>query len=491
MDHTKLAPGDLLELTSSRRIAALRLRLVIPAACDRRGGVVIFYSEGNRKWWLLAAVSCVLGLVLLDETVVGIALPTIENELKLSLNQSHWVVNSYLLVFACFVAVGGKLGDQFGMLPMFLIGLAVFGLCSVVGGFAPTGEVLITARAVQGVGAAIIFPLFVAMTAMTFPQEERGFALGIGGAIGTVFLAMGPLVGGLLTDLLSWRWIFWINPPIVIAIAVIAYFTWRDVDRPAPPPIDWTGLVLIAAGMFCTVFALMQSTVWGWSSPAVTGLLAIGIVLLAAFSLHELRTASPLIEVDLFMIPVFTASNLSIFVTQYSKMPIFIFAALYAQDALDLSPLGAGLLVMLAAAPQPFVAPLCGKLTDQMHPGILVTGGVLGFAISMTLLGLTAPLENIWYFAPGLLIAGIAAPFIFVPSQAAIMASLPEHKHGQGGGITMSSQMIGGTVGLAICSTLFAFHKDYVLVFGSTALLLFLVTLLCFLLFRRSAPVVS
>lgn len=443
-------------------------------------------TEDNRKWWLLVAVSCVLGLVLLDETVVGVALPTIEEELGLSVNQSHWVVNSYLLVFACFVAVGGKLGDQFGMLPMFLIGLLVFGLCSVIGGFAPSGDVLIAARSVQGIGAAIIFPLFVAMTTMTFAKEQRGFALGIGGAIGTVFLSLGPLVGGLLTDLLSWRWIFWINPPIVVLIGLIAFLTWRDVDRPKAPPIDWTGLALIASGMFCTIFSLMQSEVWGWMSPLVYGLFAAGIVLLMVFVWYELRVAAPLIEVDLFVNPAFLASNLTIFMAQYSKMPIFIFAAMYAQKVLGLSPLGAGLLVMLAAITQPFVAPYCGKLTDSHEPGLLATGGMAGLGLAMTLMAITAPLDTTWLFAIGLVVAGLATPFVFVPTQTAIMASLPEHKHGQGGGISMTSQMIGGTIGLAVSGTLFAFHKDYALVFATTAVLLFVLAVVCFILFRKS-----
>ncbi|WP_299475613.1 MFS transporter [uncultured Roseibium sp.] len=443
-------------------------------------------TEDNRKWWLLVAVSCVLGLVLLDETVVGVALPTIEEELGLSVNQSHWVVNSYLLVFACFVAVGGKLGDQFGMLPMFLIGLLVFGLCSVIGGFAPSGHVLITARSVQGIGAAIIFPLFVAMITMTFPKEQRGFALGVGGAIGTIFLSLGPLAGGLLTDLLSWRWIFWINPPIVVLIGLIAFLTWRDVDRPKAPPIDWTGLALIASGMFCTIFSLMQSEVWGWTSPLVYGLFAAGIGLLMVFVWYELRVAAPLIEVDLFVNPAFLASNLTIFMAQYSKMPIFIFAAMYAQEVLGLSPLGAGLLVMLAAITQPFVAPYCGKLTDSHEPGLLATGGMVGLGIAMALMAITAPLDTIWLFAIGVIITGLAMPFVFVPTQTAIMASLPEHKHGQGGGISMTSQMIGGTVGLAISGTLFAFHKDYALVFASTAVLLFVLAVICFILFRKS-----
>lgn len=444
-------------------------------------------TNENRKWWLLGAVSCILGLVLLDETVVGVALPTIEAELALSSHQAHWVVNAYLLVFACFVAVGGKLGDQVGMLPVFLTGLAIFGLCSLIGGFAPSGSVLIVARAAQGIGAALIFPLFVAMTALTFPPEERGYALGIGGAIGTVFLATGPLVGGLLTDVLSWRWIFWVNPPIVVVIALIGFLTWRDGERPAPPPIDWTGLTLIASGMFCTIFALMQSAVWGWGSPAVIGLFIAGLALLIAFALFELRTGAPLIEVDLFSLPTFTASNLATFGVQYSKMPIFIFAALYAQKVLGLSALGAGLLVILAALPQPFIAPYCGKLISRHPPGLLATGGVFCLALSMTLLALAAPVRDIWLFAPGLLLFGLSASFVFVPTRTAIMAALPEDKKGQGGGIVMTSQMIGGTVGLAVCSTVFAFHNNYVSVFASTAGLLFVLSGLCAVLYRRGA----
>ncbi|MEM7462041.1 MAG: MFS transporter [Pseudomonadota bacterium] len=445
-------------------------------------------TEQNRKWWLLAAVSCVLGLVLLDETVVGIALPTIQTELNLSDNQAHWVVNAYLLVFACFVAVGGKLGDQFGMLPMFLIGLAIFGLCSALAGFAPTGEILLFARAVQGLGAAIIFPLFVAMTAMTFPPKERGLAIGIGGGIGTIFLAAGPLIGGLLTDLLSWRWIFWINPPLTVIIAVVAALSWRDVERPVPPKIDWPGLALLATSIFCIVFALMQSSVWGWSSVIVLGLLVAGAVLLALFVRLELRLTAPLINVELFKFPAFSASNLAILAAQYSKMPIFVFAALYAQEALGFSPLKAGLFVMLSAISQPFVAPICGKLTDQHPPGLLVTGGLFGLTIALALMSLSTSDGDIVYFSVGLIIAGIAFPFLFVPTQTAIMAALPESKHGQGGSISMTSQMMGGTIGLAISSVLFAYNNDYFLVFASTAGFLLVLTVLCYFLFQRSSP---
>lgn len=442
-------------------------------------------NEPARKWWLLVAVSCVLGLVLLDETVVGVALPTMAEDLKLTSIQSHWVVNSYLLVFACLVAAGGKLGDQYGMLPAFLAGLAVFGLCSVAAGFAGSGSVLISARALQGLGAAIVFPLYLAMITMTFPTEQRGFALGISGAIGTMFLSAGPLVGGLLTEHLSWRWIFWINPPIVIVIASVTALVWRDVPRRKSPPVDWPGLTLIASGMLGLVFGLMQSAVWGLSSPTVFLPLVAGIVLLMVFVRQELRRSAPLIEVDLFRNPAFAASSAATFMAQYAKMPIFIFAAMYAQEVLHLSPAMAGALVMLSAVPQVVLAPVCGRLVNRHSLGKLLVAGLMGTGTALAWMALTSPSANVWLFAPGLLIAGIAFPFQFVPARAAIMASLPPSKHGQGGGITMTSQMLGGTFGLAVSSLLFLTHEAFLAVFGAASLLLFVVAAASSLAFRK------
>lgn len=441
-------------------------------------------SETNRKWWLLGAVSCVLGLVLLDETVVGIALPTIQKELGLSVNTAHWVVNSYLLSFACFVAVGGKLADLFGVLRVFLIGLVLFGLCSVACGFAENGAVLITARALQGLGAAIIFPLFMAMITMTFKKEARGQALAIGGAIGTTFLALGPLVGALLTELISWRWIFWINPVLALGIGLIVSLTWRDVARPKGQRIDWWGLVLIASGMVCLVFALMEADRRGWDDPLILGALATGALLLVLFVKVETRLDAPLIEVELFNSPIFTGSYLTIFMAQFAKMPLFVFVALYAQSELKLSVIASGALVMLSPLLQPMTAAVCSRIADKVPRRKLILFGLGSLTICLLWICLVAPLNNVYVFAPGLLFAGIAFPFLFVPSRAAIMANLPEHKHGQGGGIAMTSQMIGGTVGLAVSSAAFAVG-GYQLVFAMTALLLILTILFAAVAFRE------
>ncbi len=447
------------------------------------GNPMHFITESNRKTWLLWSVSCVLGLVLLDETVVGIALPTIQKDFGLDDNDAHWVVNAYLVTFACFVAVGGKLADLFGTLRVFLLGLTVFTVFSIACGFAPSGSALILFRALQGLGAAIIFPLFLAMITMTFPKEVRGAALATSGAVGTTFLALGPLVGGLFTDFISWRWIFWINPFVALAVGVIVTMTWRDVKRPPAGRIDWLGLVLLAAGMFSAIFALMEADSLGWSSLLIWALIAVGLLLLALFSWFETTVETPLIEVDLFKEPVFAGSALTIFLAQYAKMPVFVFVALYAQTDLKLSAFLAGLVVMIGPAVQPATAALCGRLADKTPKRQMVLFGLASIFIGYVWLVLTAPLNSVVWIAPGLLFVGLSFPFLFTPTRAAISEALPEHKHGQGGGIAMSSQMIGGTLGLAASSAAFAVG-GYELVFGVTALIIALVFVHAFFAFR-------
>ncbi|QFT30148.1 Multidrug resistance protein stp [Labrenzia sp. THAF82] len=440
-------------------------------------------SDANRKWWLLGAVSCVLGLVLLDETVVGIALPTIQKELGLSNNDAHWVVNAYLLTFACFVAVGGKVADLFGILRVFLFGLALFAICSVACGFAPSGGALIAARALQGLGAAIIFPLFLAMITITFPKDVRGAALATSGAVGTTFLALGPLVGGLFTDFLSWRWIFWINPFVAVVVAVLVTLTWRDVPRPAGRQIDWIGLLLMATAMFCVVFGLMEASDLGWRNPLILASMFLGLVLFGLFWRFELRQSMPLIEVDLFSSPVFAGSNLTIFTAQYAKMPLFVFVALYAQTDLHLTPFQAGVVVMLAPALQPITAVVCGRYADKIAKRWQVLFGLGVLTLAFLWQAVTWSYENVFLFVPGLLIAGLAFPFLFTPTRAAVSEALPEHKHGQGGGIAMTSQIAGGTVGLAVSSAAFALG-GFGLVFALTALLSTLVFIYAAFAFR-------
>ena len=226
-------------------------------------------SEGRRKWWILAAMSGVLGLVVLDETVVGAALATIRSDLLMSAKAAHWVVNAYFLTFTCFVAVGGRLADIFGRRGIFVLGVTLFGLSSAAAGSAQDDTWLVAARAFQGMGAAIIFPSSWAIMTSAFPVEQRGFAFGIQTTVGGIFMALGPLVGGLLSQHVSWRWIFWVNLPVVAAVAVIVWFAWYPSmqERQSAAKaggIDWFGLGTLIGGLTALVVALMEGEGWGW-----------------------------------------------------------------------------------------------------------------------------------------------------------------------------------------------------------------------------------
>ncbi|WP_196223285.1 MFS transporter [Roseibium sp. RKSG952] len=445
-------------------------------------------TEKNRRWWLLWPVSTAIGLVLFDGPVVGVALETIQSELGLSETSGHWVVNAYLLSFACFVAVCGKIADQIGLLKVFLFGLAVFAAASVIAGFAGNGFLLIAARAVQGIGGAILFPLSVAMTTVTFPKNQRGMALGLGAVIATVFMTAAPFIGGVLTEFLSWRWIFWVTPPIAIAIAVFTIAAWRDAERPPPAPIDWTGLLLLASGMFCVVFALMEADRWGWDTPAILLLFLSGAILLIGFVLVERHKTDPLIEVELFTKTQFAASNLVMIAGSYAKMPIIVFAALYAQQELGLDAFWAGVLIMVSAIPEPFAAPLSGYLADRIPPARLIYLGLGILFVCMLVITAAVFWNNIYILTAGLFIGGFAFPTMFLPAQVVVMEALPEQKHGMGGSISMTAQSIGGTVSIAVSSAALSGSGDYPSVFAITAGLTVLVYLFCLYGFRTPSP---
>ena len=416
----------------------------------------------GRKWWILAAMGAILGVILLDETVVGVALPTIQIDLAMSEVGSHWVVNIYMLALAALAAAAGKFGDIVGHRTLMITGLLVFGLASLACGFADSGAFLIAARGIQGIGAAIIFPSSLAMITIVFPDNQRGMALGVYGAIGTTFLALGPFVGGLLTDLASWRWIFWINPPIVVLVALVVAVKWNEAD--APPtrePFDKAGLLALIGGLSALVFGLMQGPDWGWSDPAIVASLVAGVVLLAGFVFIELRRRSaPLIEVALFRNPTFSACNLVIFLAQYSKMAVFVFGALYLQDILRLSALEAGLALLPTVAPQVVTAPLAGRITDRYGERWPSIAGVLAILAGTLWIAIATYADNYALMFPGLLFWGLSMSFLFLPPQRAVMNAVAPSQQGQAGGIAMSAQLLGAALGMAVCSTIVQHHQQ-------------------------------
>lgn len=436
-------------------------------------------NDKQRRWWILGALGAALGMFLLDETVVGVALPTIQQDLDLSTTASHWVVNIYLLVLACLAAASGRLCDVFGFKWLFLSGISLFGIASIGCGMATTLVELLFARAFQGVGAAIIFPASMAMIAGIFPEEERGRALGIYGAVGTMFLASGPFVGGLLTDTLSWRWIFWINPVVVVATAAVVWFHWVDLPRgPTPKEFDFPGLGMLIGGIGLVVFATMQGPDWGWSHPLIWILLLAGLFLLALFARLELSANHPFIEVDLFRSGAFTTCNLMVFTGQFTKIAVLVILSIYFQKELDMSPLVAGVALLAGVVPAPLSAVIGGNMTDRLgsrKPALL---GLAGAFVSFAWLAVAVDLQNYWTMFPALVLWGLVTSLIFLPGLRGGVNSVPIAKQGQVGGIMLTAQLVGGTVGMTLCGTLLATTGSYQLPLMVTALLTGLVFIL-------------
>ena len=408
----------------------------------------------------------VIGVILLDETVVAVALPALQRDLGLSVVGGHWVINTYLLFLAGLAAAAGRLGDIVGIKLLMLIGLGLFGLASLAAGLAQDGTWIIIARGVQGAGAATIFPISLAIVTIVFPPERRGFALGVYGAIGTGFLALGPLVGGALTEFLSWRWIFWINLPIVLAIGVTVLACWRDPPRrPGSTRFDGLGLGTLVVGMGMIVFAIMQSSDWGWASLAVWPVLAGGCAVIAVFALYEYRRSDPLIEVDLFTNATVSACTLVLFTAQFNKMTVVVFGALYLQHALGLSAFVTGLALLPAVGIQAFLAIPSGRLVDRIGTRTPTLIGLAVFALSLLWIGVAQGWNDYVALLPALLAWAAVMGFVFIPPVRAIPNAVPLEKQGQAGGIVMSSQLLGGTVGIAVSSSLYATGNGFGVVF--------------------------
>ena len=417
-------------------------------------------AANNRRWWGLASTCGVMGLVVLDETVVGIALPTISRDLALTTAMSHWVVNAYLLTFTCFVAMGGRLGDRHPRSMLFALGAVLFGLGSIGAGAAANGTWLIAARGLQGIGAALLFPISIALLTDLFPSHQRGRALGIQTLVGGLFMAAGPLVGGIFAEHVSWRWIFWINLPVVAIIGSLALVTLREPGRrnggADTPPIDPIATSLLAIGLTGVTVGLMQGGDWGWTSGSTLLVLAGGSTMTFVFVLRELRRQKPLIDIRLLRIATFAGGNAVFFAFQGAKIAVFVFAALYLQHRLGQSPIEASIAIVVAVLPCLVTSFLAGFLADRFGSrrplliALLVSGVMLG------LMAVAAMAEAYLAFLVPLILWGAVMPLIAVPARRALMSAVPAAQRGQASGLNLTIQMLGGTIVMAICGSLYS-----------------------------------
>src|SRR4051794_7319862 len=352
-------------------------------------------AQSTTKWWTLGLVSVATFMLLLDITVVNTALPAIEADLHASFTDLQWVVDAYTLTLAAVVLTAGSLADRLGRRRVFAIGLAIFSVASLLAGLAPDPTFLNVSRAVQGVGGAAMFAVSLALLAQEFPAgRERGTAMGIYGSTIGVAVAIGPLLGGALTDALGWESVFFLNVPIGVAAIAVTYWKVRESRDPNATRVDWAGLVTASGALFALVLALLRGNDEGWGSPLIVSLLVAAAVLLAAFVAIERVVSEPMLPLRLFKIRSFTGVQLAAFAVSGSMFALFLYLTLYLQNYLGLSPLGAGLRYLPITVMSFFVAPIAGILLTRAPARAMLSVGLALSGLGLILMGgLTASSE--------------------------------------------------------------------------------------------------
>jgi EmrB/QacA subfamily drug resistance transporter len=425
------------------------------SANARLGGRLL--TPETRKWWTLAAVSCGLFMIMLDATVVNVALPSIRQSLHVSLASLEWIVAGYALTFAAFMLTGGKLADLFGRRLVFMAGLVVFTGASLACGLAPNGSVLIAGRIVQGVGAALLNPATLSIITATFPPRHRGTALGIWAGVSSLALAIGPLVGGLLTEHVNWNWIFFINVPIglgALLLAQVLVEESRDTSVEQRP--DVPGLAASGIGLFALTYGFIEANAYGWSSGRIVGAFLVGAAALSAFVGLELRQRVPMLDLSLFKDRTFSGANTAMFFVGLAMLGTFFYVSLYMQNVLGYSPVETGAAFLPLTVLFCLVAPRAGKLSDRFGSRALITVGMTLLSIMLTYFSQLGAHASFWTLLPGLSIGGIGLAMSMTPTTAAVMRSVPVAKAGVGSAVLSSMRQVGGSLGIAILGAVVA-----------------------------------
>ena len=412
-------------------------------------------TEENRAWWTLAGACGGLFLLMLDSTVVTLALPAIEHDVGASAAEVQWVVNAYLLVMAALVVTTGRLGDIFGRKRVYLAGLALFGIGSIVAATADDPAVLIAARVIQGAGGAPVIGLSLAIVTSVFSSERQATAVGVWTAVSSIALGIGPLIGGALVEF-DWRLIFWINIPLVAAgIAITAFATPESRDESAAPRVDYPGLVTIGLGLGSVVFAFVESDRWGFDDPRFLGLLAFGIAMLALFVAIERRVREPIVELSLFRNRPYFGATAAAFALVGGYWSVIFFQPQYLQNVLGYSPITAGILILPLTLPMIVVSPFAGRLIARFGARRLMgTGMLLAVAGLVVQTQLTDDSSYAELFA-GLLLFGLALGCVYAPMSSAAMAAMPASKAGIAAGVLAMNRLLSGAVALAVTGAIF------------------------------------
>jgi EmrB/QacA subfamily drug resistance transporter len=418
-------------------------------------------SDKRRRGWTLAIVSVGLFMVVLDNLVVNVALPSIHRDLGASIQALEWTVNAYVLSYAVFLLTGAALGDRFGRKRMFIGGIALFTAASAAAALAPTIDLLIAARAIQGVGAAIATPLTLTLLAEAFPPQRRGVALGIWSGISGIAVALGPLVGGAVVQAASWQWIFWINVPIGIALVPLAAARLAESHGPSRR-LDLRGLGLASTGLFGIVYGLVRSQSLGWGSPEIVVALTLGVILVVAFVVYELRTDDPMLPISFFANRGFAVTNAVSLAMYFGMFGSIFFLSQFLQNVLHNSPLQAGVKLLVWTGASMVVSPLAGFFSERYGSRMFMVAGLGLQALALGWLATLASTTQSYasMIAPFIL-AGAGMALVFAPSANAVLASVRTDQAGQASGATNAVRELGGVLGIAVLATVFTSHGSY------------------------------
>ena len=403
----------------------------------------------ERKWWTLIAVCVAIFMLLLDITVVNVALPDIQRSLHSSFADLQWVVNAYALTLAAFLLTSGSVADLIGRKRVFIAGLFVFTTASAVCGLSTTPLMLNLARAVQGVGGAMMFATALALIAQAFHGKERGTAFGVFGAVTGAAVAVGPVLGGIITSGLGWKWIFFVNVPIGIVAVFIAFTKVADSRDPNATGVDWAGLVTFSGALFLLVYALVQGNEKGWGSTEIVTLLVLAVALLVAFVLVEHRQSRPMLDLALFRRPAFTGASIVAFTLSSSFFAMFLYLTLYIQDVLGYSPFQAGLRFLPTTLLSFIVAPIAGRLSVRMPVRLLLGSGLA--LIGLGLLAMTTiDAASTWtVLIPGFILAGAGVGLVNPPLASTAIGVVPQERSGMASGINSTFRQVGIATGIA------------------------------------------
>ena len=411
--------------------------------------------------WTFVVTSVAIFMVSLDNLVVTTALPVIRHDLGATLQQLEWTVNAYTLTFAVLLLTGAALGDRFGRKRMFITGLVIFTLGSAAAALAPSSGWLIAARAMQGVGGAIVTPLTLTILSAAVPPARRGMALGIWGGVSGLAVALGPVVGGAIVDGLSWQWIFWLNVPIGIALLPIAFFRLSESKGPNRS-LDLPGLGLASVGLFGIVWGLVRGNAHGWTSLGVAGPIAAGVVLLGLFVLWERRTPEPMVPLRFFRNRAFSAANVTSLLMSFGMFGSIFLLVQFFQVVQGYTPLQAGIRTLPWTAMPIFIAPIAGLLSDRIGARPLLVGGMALMATGLAWMAIvTTPTVAYPRLIPAFVMAGVGMSLYFAPVANLVLSTVRRKEEGKASGVNNTVREVGGVFGVAVLASVFSAVGGY------------------------------